>query len=123
MPPNSLFGSMPINGMAVVLALRQEWPGLVVSETHPKVLYYALSGRTYEWSRGRTRMEQMLSERMGCDLPELESDHEWDALISAFAVWQGVSGEWSTDLLELPTGSGERLLYPAGKTQYFWPNG
>ena len=40
--PNSLFGAMSVNGMAVLLTVRQAFPGIFVTETHPKVLYYAL---------------------------------------------------------------------------------
>ena len=40
---NSLFGSMGLNGMSVLISLRELMPDLYISETHPKVLYYALS--------------------------------------------------------------------------------
>ncbi|MBG0793606.1 DUF429 domain-containing protein [Methylocystis sp. H62] len=39
--PNGLFGAMAIGGLALALRLRQKWPGLVLNETHPKVLLHA----------------------------------------------------------------------------------
>lgn len=120
-PPNSLYGSMAVGGAAVVLPLLERWPNLVVSETHPKVLYYALSGKKYDWKEDRSGMTDLLSSSLGCSLPELRTDHEWDALISAYAVWQGLAGSWTRDLLELPLSPKSRLVWPLGKTQYFWP--
>ena len=38
----ALFGAMSVNGMAVLLTVRQAFPDIFVTETHPKVLYYAL---------------------------------------------------------------------------------
>ena len=41
--PNALRSAMSINGMFVLRELRRNCPSLYVTETHPKVLYYALS--------------------------------------------------------------------------------
>ena len=41
--PNGLFGSMGLNGMAIAIECRRHWPKLFITETHPKVLYYALT--------------------------------------------------------------------------------
>ncbi|MGH9721657.1 MAG: hypothetical protein ACRD8O_15725, partial [Bryobacteraceae bacterium] len=35
--PNSLAGSMVVQGMALAIRLRQEWPKIQLNETHPKV--------------------------------------------------------------------------------------
>jgi len=40
MTPNGLAGSMGINGMSVLLAMRAKYPRVIVVETHPKVLYW-----------------------------------------------------------------------------------
>lgn len=121
-PPNSLYGSMALGGAAVALPLLERWPDLVVSETHPKVLYYALSGKKYDWEEDRSGMTDLLSAGLGCRLPHLRTDHEWDALISAYAVGQGLAGRWTKDLLKLPTRLGSRLVWPLAKTRYFWPD-
>ena len=38
--PNSLYGAMSLSGMASLVAVRQAFPDIFVTETHPKVLYY-----------------------------------------------------------------------------------
>jgi len=40
--PNGLYGSMGIGGMALALRLREQWPKILLNETHPKVLAFAL---------------------------------------------------------------------------------
>ena len=42
--PNSLFGSMALNGAACVHQLAAQWPDAMISETHPKVGYHATVG-------------------------------------------------------------------------------
>jgi len=45
--PNALRSAMSINGMFVLRRLREQCPPVYVTETHPKVLYRALSGKPY----------------------------------------------------------------------------
>ena len=40
---------MVIGGMGSIIALRGLYPSMAVSETHPKVLYWALSNRKYAY--------------------------------------------------------------------------
>ena len=47
MSPNALQGSMAVQGMCLAMLLRQSFPEHPISETHPKVLYLALSGDRY----------------------------------------------------------------------------
>ena len=51
--PNGLLAAMVANGMALVGTLRVIWPDLVVSETHPKVLYFVLTGSLYDYEKKR----------------------------------------------------------------------
>jgi hypothetical protein len=51
-----------------------------------------------------------------------ETDHAWDAAISAFAAYSGLTGQWTIDLHTLPTDPSERLVHPSGPTHYFWPD-
>ena len=44
------------------------------------------------------------------------NEHEWDALISAWATCQGVTGNWITDLMPQDATA----LFPAGPATYFW---
>lgn len=41
--PNALSGSMAINGMSVLIETAKMFNDIALSETHPKVLYYALT--------------------------------------------------------------------------------
>lgn len=118
--PNSLFGSMGINGMSVLISLRGKFREIPVSETHPKVLYYAMSGNKYKYSSSSVEMDRFLSVAMECDI-KTENDHEWDAVISVYALYQGIVGCWVHDLHQLPSESQEHMVKPAGETQYWWP--
>jgi hypothetical protein len=121
--PNSLRGSMGLNGMALMIELRKTHPAVVISETHPKVLYYALTaGKRYAFDSDRDEMldvvQRWLAPASG-DPPR--NDHEWDALASAYAASMGISGAWREDLHALATNSRERLVMPSGRTPYYWP--
>jgi hypothetical protein len=111
---------MGLNGMSVLLAIRAANPKVIVVETHPKVLYWALEQKKYNYASGKAEMERVL-----CQAHEVAvtpaNDHEWDAAISAFAAAGGVLGRWTNDLHALPTIPGERLIAPCGSTNYYWP--
>jgi hypothetical protein len=119
--PNGLYGSMALNGMAVLIDARRRQPDLVITETHPKVLYWFQSkGTKYAYKNGHARMIALLAAALGIDVTP-KSEHEWDAAISAFAAHEGVDGHWTNDLHSLPTSGDERRIWPCGKTHYFWP--
>lgn len=115
--PNSLHGSMSVQGPAVALRLREEWPGLGVTETHPKLLYFALTGKKYEWSRRSDEMTRWLSREFALPPTPIANDHEWDALVSACAAWCGFEGVWKTDLTNLARSP----VSPIARARYFWP--
>ena len=119
-PPNALYGSMSISGMVLLVEAREECRKVFITETHPKVLYYALKDKDYDYSGSKTRMNGDLVEMMGVDVVPGNS-HEWDAAISILPVVRGLQGSWSLDLHARPTRSGERLIHPCGRTAYLWP--
>lgn len=119
--PNSLYGSMGLNGMAVVLATREAHPAALVTETHPKVLYWHLARKRYAWNARSQAMAEELCAWLRCEV-EASTEHEWDAAISAYAALLGMEGAWTRDLHALPIRRGERLVAPAGATHYFWPS-
>jgi hypothetical protein len=118
--PNSLRGSMGLGGMAVLIAARQAYPSLVVTETHPKVLYWHLLREKYDYVDRRAEMDEALAGLLALPV-DPANEHEWDAALSAFAVFEGLSGHWSLDLHSLPTLGNERIVSPCGPTHYFWP--
>lgn len=121
---NSLYGSMSINGMAALIALKDELPGLLITETHPKVLHWHMTRRPYDWEAGRAAMLDLLATQLGFSFT-CESDHEWDAVLSALVAFRGATGEWHHDLHnphEFPAFPNERLVKPCGETKYYWPD-
>jgi hypothetical protein len=118
--PNGLRGSMGLNGMAVLVALRLKFPSLPITETHPKVLYWYLSMQQYNYTSSKVLMDKTLAHVLGIDV-DPKTDHEWDAALSTLAALQGVSGRWNHDLHSLPNEIGERIVSPCGRTNYYWP--
>ena len=119
--PNSLYGAMSLNGMAALVAARQAFPDAFVTETHPKVLYYAQTKQSYSFNGSNASlMNKRLSRLLAVDvLPR--NEHEWDAAISTLAVVCGLQESWHRDLHALPADSDERLVQPCGRTAYVWP--
>lgn len=118
---NSAYGAMVVQGVALALRLRQRFDKpLAVNETHPKVLYYALARANYPREPVMpTAACEWLFSIMGISSAKwgpMSSD-EWDAVISAWAAWQGVVGCWKHDLME----TSRNPLFPAGAATYFWP--
>lgn len=104
---------MAIQGMALAIRLREQFPGVIIVETHPKVLYHALSGDKYVWPEN---LITWLAEKINCDA-QITTEHEWDAAISAWTALQGLKGVWVNDLRCLSTPTVE----PAGPVHYWWP--
>ena len=118
LPSNSIFGAMSVNGMAVLVAVREEFPDIFVTETHPKVLYYALFKEP--WNPNTSVMNKCLSRLLNVDIAP-RNEHEWDAAISILPVVRRLHESWELDLHDLPIGSDERLVQPCGTTNYVWP--
>ncbi len=118
--PNGLYGSMGLNGMAVLCLLRKSNPNIEVTETHPKVLYWALAKKKYSYSSSANVMDSHLADWL--NLPVTTgNDHEWDAVASVLAAIKGITGKWYHDLfMESVQGAG-RLVFPAGTAHYWWP--
>lgn len=60
--PNGLYGSMGLNGMAVLVSIREKRIDLPISETHPKVLYWALQRKKYDYTNAAPEMDFNLSD-------------------------------------------------------------
>jgi len=122
MPPNSLRGSMCINGMAAILVAKEHHPELYVTETHPKAVYLAMTKKKYNFAQNSEAMINQLSRWAKTPVKASSNEHEWDAAISALAAYYGDTGEWAENLHNLSTECGESLVYPAGPTCYAWPD-
>ena len=118
--PNALFGAMSVNGMAVLMAVRQAFPDIFVTETHPKILYYSQFNEPYDYDGPNASvMDGHLSHLLGVCVATRD-EHQWDAAISVLPVVRGRRGSWQ-DLHARPTHPNERLVHPCGKTVYMWP--
>lgn len=118
MSPSSLMGAMSLNGMFVLLRLRQWNSNLYITETHPKVLHKAMKGKAYttilgnsdgwsaaggsmrKWTRDERKrwvddkVQEWLKPLELCAPergPSPRNSHEVDALISAYAAFRAFS--------------------------------
>jgi len=120
--PNSLYGAMPINGAVVIRALSETIEGLKVTETHPKVLYFEMTGHLYNYDQETAGMVQDLIEWIGEGGVDVNSEHEWDALVSAYAARQWKANNWPADLHKLQHNDNEELTPVYGnQSHYAWP--
>jgi len=111
---NSAAGAMSVQGMALAMLLRKRWPEIELVETHPKVLYYALTRRKYKWP---SQMTEWLVEQLSCSPIQFTNDHCWDAAASAWAAFKGHTGSWKHDL----RAKSPSALEPAGPCAFWWP--
>lgn len=112
---NSAFGSMAVQGMSLAIKARQIWPQAQLVEAHPKVLYFAQAKSKYAWPGDMTRW---LCRHTGMQFRDpIPTEHEWDALIAAWAAYQGSEGNWPRDLRKMSVDAVE----PVRSVSYWWP--
>ena len=117
--PNSLYGAMTLGGMGLAFELRTKWPRICLNETHPKVLYHALSQRFYP-RKEITEAVEWLQKHTGCQLNKsIRNDHELDAVLSAWTTRQALKEGWR-DLAVLPPKHGQHI-FPLKGVNYYWP--
>ena len=110
---NSLWGSVLIQGVMFVQRIREIFPNVPVTETHPKAVLKALSRK--EWQ------DFFLALQTNVTL-NAKPDHERDALISAIAAREGFEGRWPHDLsLVRDPSEQDTSQYWLSPTHYFWP--
>jgi hypothetical protein len=115
---NGLYGAMCLNGMSLAMKLRERWPHIILNETHPKVLYYALSNRKHrydDWMVTWLQNEMNLNGQL-----QVSNDNEWDAAISAWYTLVSIEQESSRDLVD--EFQADNAIYPVGKVHFYWPN-
>ena len=119
-------GLRSIQSVAMAIRLREKWPDILLNEVHPKVLYYAWTKNTYEKPKKKngsipTKMSDWLSNAIDIkDSLKGKNDHEFDAVLAAWATYKGLSEEFSNDLMKKSLNP----IWPAGKPEasYYWPS-
>jgi predicted nuclease with RNAse H fold len=107
--PNSLRGAALVQAAMFVQRLREKFPEVPVTETHPKALAFAFGG----WESKRVAA---LGYR--ADLGE----HERDAHLSSVCAREGFSGRWVGDLSRLRSADEQDpSTYWLAPVHYFWP--
>ena len=126
MSPNSVYGAMAVNGAAflTLLAPRFRSDDTMITEAHPKVCYFAMTGKEHAWANDSARMVGWLLRELGTDLPAAgfgSKDDCFDAGVSVLAALRGLNGDWGLDLHAVPSDEkAGRVLY-FGQTHYWWP--
>ena len=108
---NSLRGAALVQGAMFVHRVRQHFPNVCVTETHPKAVVIALEAGN--WSA--------FSHRFGLTAA-IGSEHERDAFIAAAAAREGFEGRWTNDLsvTRHPSEQDPSRIWLA-PIHYFWP--
>jgi len=118
--PNSLRGSMVIGGMIVESWFYSRYPKALISETHPKVLYFALKNQKYDWKQSSREMSDFLSEQLGISF-DARDEHQFDSAMSCYAVFQYLRGDWKKNLHADFANTCESCIEPFGESIYAWP--
>lgn len=110
---NSLKGAVLVQGYMTIVRLRECFPGLPITEAHPKALLKALSIQNWGALLGRFSIESKAE----------PTEHERDALISAIAAREGLSGRWPKNLaLIRDDREQDPQAFLGGPIEYWWPS-
>ena len=108
---NSLRGAALIQGAMFVQRIRELYPAVPVTESHPKALLKALTQGDWIALAGRFGLH--------CDIA---NDHVRDALIAAVAAREGFQGKWLHDLsIDRRPCEQDPRRYWLAPVHYFWP--
>lgn len=121
---NGLYGSMSVQGAVLAARLRQVWPEIGLTETHPKVLWHSLNGSSYPriWSEQGGLVVQEWLAKAKLKHCEISDDHQFDAALSAWAAYSGFSGAWVRDLfIETAEGQQAENVSLVPDVKYMWP--
>ena len=107
---NSLRGAALVQGAMFIQRLRELYPEVPVTETHPKavVKVLKLTAESF-WQRHSVTSTA-------------QNEHERDAVVSAIAAREGFSGRWTNDLATKRHPSEQNpKTYWLAPIHYFWP--
>lgn len=124
--PNSIYGSMAVNGAAflALLASRFESESTMITEAHPKVCYFAMRGRKHSWAEDQPGMATWLLKELEIDKQASifsGRDHCFDAGMAALAALRGLNRDWTLDLHAFKDEGDGRVQF-FGQTHFWWPN-
>lgn len=109
---NSMWGAVLAQGMMFVMRIRELFPGVPVTEVHPKAV---LAAGTEPW----TGYFGALSTDVTLDS---QPDDRRDAIVAAVAAREGFEGRWRRDLAEMRYASEQDpSRHWLGPIHYFWP--
>ncbi len=121
---NSLYSAMTVQGITLATYIRKTWPDVTITETHPKLLWYELNDREYPRKQNVENVLGELNEHMRqleivCN--ELRNDHEYDALLSAWAAGKGITDNWEDIVGFKAEQQINENVYPIDRAKYYWP--
>ncbi|MCC6574955.1 MAG: DUF429 domain-containing protein [Planctomycetes bacterium] len=110
---NSLKGAAVVQGAMFVHRIREKYPAVGVTESHPKALWAAL--RPVDWPTF-CKTYSISSTIAG------HQEHERDAILGAIAAREGFEGRWPLDLSASRHASElDPARYWLAPVHYFWP--
>ena len=108
---NSLRGAALIQGMMFVRLMRDAFPNIPVTESHPNAVLNALG---MSWEKFRKTFGITV-------VPK--SKHEQDAIVGAVAAREGFEGRWRMDLsLSRSEHEQDPATHWIGPVHYWWPD-
>lgn len=111
---NSIFGGVLIQGFLFAAELRERFPGVPVTEAHPKLLLHA---RGMDFGG----LAQEFSLEMDAEIGHEENDDRRDAVLAALAAREGFLGHWKNDLGSQAPLFGEQAASERGLNPvYYW---
>ena len=114
MAPNSLMGSVVVQGPALAMALTERFPSIVISEAHPKLTCVALGLLGIP--------AHQIFGRLGIEGTPSWNDDLLDAVVAAYVAWaaHNEAPGWANLLRQIDDRD---LLYPLGETRsvYYFP--
>ena len=114
---NSLRGAALVGGMMLALRIWETFPDTRITETHPKVLLYAL-----EPALELERRESSFFERFDIPTDCWRDEHQRDATIGAVCAREGFEGRWTFDLARhCHDSEQDPSSYCLAPMHYFWP--
>lgn len=109
---NSMWGAALVQGPMLVLRLREAFPGIQVTESHPKALLKAVAGGSWDVFAARFQVNATP-----------QNEHARDALIAAVAAREGFGGRWTHDLGDTRlAGEQDPKTSWLAPIYYYWPD-